>query len=250
MLPNTGCCVSAVMLWMIALFCCAVLIAYDVADFDFDFDDSDHKNPSKPLEKLCNIADPSGLNLAYNNYVVNFNITLMQANYVRYISTSGKNGCYPNPPNWKSCERKDCRWLNDSYGYDKLNCWDYVTGGLYDRGHLVPNADYGVDTFIISNAVPMKHDYNSGCWLVSENGIRRNYHGHIIYKGCDYSYGKYYLNKYNKKLYIPIGCYYVVVDNMQTDSIKILDYGYFEMRDDNRNCVKEKKLPYWIVCLA
>src|SRR5271170_3502362 len=46
----------------------------------------------------CVISDFEGINLYYPygeqfTFILNFNTTIMQANYVVYISTSGGNGC-------------------------------------------------------------------------------------------------------------------------------------------------------------
>lgn len=151
----------------------------------------------------------------------------MQANYVRYISTSGGNGC-------------DCRYFKaDPYGIDTLKDKDY-TNTNYDRGHLVPNADFGYDTYIINNVVPMNADFNRGVWAKSEQYIRDNYASYIIFKGCDYD-DQFIWTKTNKKLYIPKGCYYVVLDS---DYI-LRDYGYYLNKKDSE---LELKLPYWASC--
>lgn len=154
----------------------------------------------------------------------------MQANYVKYNSTSGGNGC-PN-----------CSYFrNDPYGYDILKSGDYTNTG-FDRGHLVPNADYGYDTYIINNAVPMNPSFNriDGSWYISEICIRERYARYEIYEGCDYS-DQYIVTSLDNKLYIPVGCYYVVLNDMN----HLEDYGYYL---NEAGSPKESKLPYWISC--
>ncbi len=187
--------------------------------------------------------DPeTDLNFPFNStdnevkFIVNFNLTTMQANYVRYISTSGGNGC------------KGCKFRDDPYKIDQLTPEDYqVISKEYDRGHLVPNADYGAVTYVINNIVPMKRKFNQGAWLKSEQYIRETYSGYQVYKGCDYNDMNYvqipgnFPGESGGKLYIPKGCYYVILDS---DHI-LQDYGYFLNQDDPE---LESELPYWAVC--
>lgn len=160
-------------------------------------------------------------------YVVEFNTTIMQANYVRYISTSGGNGC------------KGCTFREDPYKIDELMPNDYRYTG-YDRGHLVPNADYGYDTYVMDNVVPMNQQFNRGVWEQSEEYIRDKYSGCVIYKGCDYN-DAFVWTRSGKKLYIPLGCYYVVLYSDYT----LKDYGYYL---NEANSKVESKLPYWATC--
>lgn len=171
-------------------------------------------------------------------YAIDFNRSVMQANYVYYISTSGGNRC------------KSCKFGNDPYGIDIITSEDYTNTG-YDRGHLVPNADYGKDTYIISNAVPMIPKFNSGSWKMSEQFIRDTYAKYLIYKGCDYSYNNFILSNLGNKLYIPIGCYYIVFNNFKLPDTRalmkgdVVDYGYYM---NSVISVKEDKFPWWSRC--
>lgn len=170
-------------------------------------------------------------------YGINFNTTIMQPNFVYYISTRGGN----------RCDR--CRYFkNDPYNMDNITYSDYTHSG-FDRGHLVPNADYGEKTFYITNVVPMEHEYNAGVWAKSEQFIRTKYHGYLVYKGCLFT-DRYEVLPNGKRLYIPYGCYYIVFDSkvlpkngLFTGSV--LDYGYLEMIDGAKDV---KKMPYWISC--
>jgi hypothetical protein len=93
--------------------------------------------------------------------------------------------------------------------------------------------------------------FNRGVWKYSEQYIRDTYRNHLVYKGCDYSYEDYIVSNLGNKLYIPIGCYYIVFDIYELPYISkiitgnILDYGYYLNKDDP---VKENKLPYWVSC--
>ncbi len=180
----------------------------------------------------CKVINISDINLNYPNsttitYVVNFNTSIMQANYVKYITDN--NGTTCNSTYFKA----------DPYYIDTLKDNDYTKTG-YDRGHLVPKEDYGCDTNIISNAVPMVPDFNRGIWKSSEYMIRKYYPNHLTYKGCEYS-DNYIITPTLKRLYIPIGCYYVVFDPQNI----IVNYGYYENRNGS---IRENRLPYWISC--
>lgn len=163
------------------------------------------------------------------SYMVDFNTSTMQANFVKYISTSGGNSC------------KNCKFNKDPYNIDILNTSDY-TNTDFDRGHLVPNADFGIFTFYMPNVVPMYPGFNRGIWKDSETFIRSNYLGKTIYKGCEYNYSNYVISQYTNILYIPIGCYYIIIDEtIENDTL--INYGYYSV-DGNFH----KKLPYWINC--
>lgn len=191
------------------------------------------------------VMEPSNIINKYpaiNNftYAIDFNMSIMQCNYVYYISTSGGNMC------------TKCKYFRkDPYNINILRNDDYNNVG-YDRGHIVPNADYGYETYIISNVVPMNNIFNRNIWASSERDIRNKYSGHLVYKGCDYSYDKFIINSLNHKLFIPIGCYYIVFDillflpNITTVVTgNVIDYGYYL---NNNVSAKEYKLPWWIAC--
>ena len=205
---------------------------------------NNHRIQSHPDK--CQIVDVSGINLQYSanfnkkyftsrwihqdftddtksSYYVNFNKTIMQANYVKYVSTSGGNGC------------KKCSFRNDLYGESTLKTSDY-TNTNFDRGHLVPNADLGYATYVMTNVVPMKPNFNRGVWKQSEEYIRNEHAGKLIYKGCDYD-GNVIETDTRVKLYIPVGCYYLIFDGES-----LVDYGYYK---NERYAQLEKKLPYW-----
>jgi DNA/RNA endonuclease G (NUC1) len=165
---------------------------------------------------------------ADTKYVINFNTTIMQANYVRYVSTSGGNGC-------DGCQH----FHDDPYKINILKDGDYISSG-YDRGHLVPNADYGPDTYIIDNVVPMDGGFNRGVWAKSEAYIREKYSGFVVYKGCEYT-ERFIYSKLDNKLYIPKGCYYVILDANHI----LKNYGYYLNQKD---ADEQSELPFWANC--
>lgn len=195
----------------------------------------------------CTVIDPSGINLEYSfdnnnynfnyvsdaNYTVNFNLTTMQANYVKYIGTGGIS-------HFKTYYEND----RDPYKYDILTHEDYTNiqhhGEKLVRGYLVPNADMSGITFVMTNAVPMINDFYNGTWKLLEKFIREKYIGKLIYKGCDYD-DNFIKSNTGKQLYIPSGCYYLVFDNN-----KLIDYGYLKNQNDKQQ-KPEKKLPFWCV---
>lgn len=171
-------------------------------------------------------------------YAINFNDTLMQANYVYYI----------NPKDGNSCS--NCQYFRiDPYGINILKHEDY-TNTSFSRGHLVPNADYGYDTYIISNVVPMTYEFNQEIWNEVERYLRDKYKELLIYKGCEYSFDNYINSNLNNTLYIPLGCYYVVFDINILPEIyedikgNVLDYGYYK----HSKLQKNNTLPWWIIC--
>jgi DNA/RNA endonuclease G (NUC1) len=176
-------------------------------------------------------------------YYISFNETIMQADFVKYIQPDITNSC-------SSCSY----FRKDPYNINVLRQEDYTNTG-FDRGHLVPNADYGEDTYIISNVVPMLPKFNKGDWKKSEQLIRDKYPDKLIYKGCDYS-NEYIITSRNNKLYIPIGCSYFVFGTPSRSSgtynidklteLQLLDYGYLENNEAETPIIK--KLPYWIEC--
>lgn len=173
-----------------------------------------------------------------NTYYISFNREIMQADYVKYIQPNSTNSC------------RSCSYFKiDPYDINTLRNDDYTNTG-YDRGHLVPNADFGNDTYIISNAVPMNPYFNQRIWSKVEQMIRDNYKNKLVYKGCTYS-NQYITTKNIRKLYIPLGCSYAVFDSNdvnQTSDLILLDFGYLE--NNNMSDVKkiEKVLPKWTNC--
>lgn len=189
---------------------------------------NDNLRPYPPLNQSKSKGKPS--------YFIQFNRTLMQADFVKYIQPSTTSSCW-------SCYY----FKKDPYGIDVLSHDDYTNTG-FDRGHLVPNADYGSDTYIISNAVPMQPKFNQGSWRKSEEFIRRNYRGLLILKGCEYG-EKFLMSGKKNKLFIPMGCFFVVFNTSnynQTTGLQLLDYGYLENK--NISSLIVKKMPQWIKC--
>lgn len=182
----------------------------------------------------CNVTHYNNITLVFPyqsrevKYTINFNKTIMQPNYVYYISTEGGHSC------------EGCKFREDPYKIDILVSKDYNKSN-YDRGHLVPNADFGHDTFVMPNVVPMVPNFNRDAWAMSEEYIRKKYHGQLVYKGCDYSLNKYFISILKKKVYVPNGCYYVVFDH----TYNLLDYGYFL---NQKKSTKMNKLPSWVIC--
>lgn len=180
----------------------------------------------------------NGILLQYNNYYINMNQTTMQANYIAYICN-------------KDCNTGNCfdKWINDSLYYQWYNYNGIAAKYQLDRGHLVPYCDYSDATCTMNNIVPMNSVFNrNGAWRQSENYIRENYNSYLIIKGCEYDYNKFIITPNgSKKLYIPMGCYYVVTDsdNLHSTNFNIIDYGYYY--NNNNTCNnKQSKLPFYI----
>lgn len=88
---------------------------------------------------------------------------------------------------------------------------------VFDRGHLVPNADFGSSTYIMGNVVPQVRLFNRGPWRILEKRLRDNYSGDHILKGC------YYQDRNIAGIAIPEGCYWLVFDQGQVKEIGYID---------------------------
>lgn len=168
------------------------------------------------------------------SFGINFNKTLMQANYVWSISHDGK--CSDHTLHRTS-------WRSDPYGLHTLNIHSVFMP--YDKSHLVPYADWCDDTMILTNMVPMYGKFNRVVWKKVENHIRKMYAGNLVFKGCKYIPS-------NMLVHIPSGCYYVVTDLTDSSDIittntkfNILEYAYYTNVEDP---IRYKLLPYWIKC--
>jgi DNA/RNA endonuclease G (NUC1) len=147
-----------------------------------------------------------------------FDYSLRQAEYVEYIQQT-KGGCSSNPTFKQEPEQ--------AYSYD-----DYkpITS-KYDHGHLVPNADYGCQTYIMGNVVAQLRGFNRGVWRVNEEYIRKTYPGKKIQKGCKYT------GRNEAGINIPEGCYWLVFTLNGT----LIENGYV----DQFTGEKTKELPDW-----
>jgi DNA/RNA endonuclease G (NUC1) len=173
-----------------------------------------------------------GKTIDYSNYVVDYNTSYGQANYVVYISTSGNN-------NYSGCS-----YFNRSANYTSK---DYTNTG-FDRGHLVPDADYGKITCTMYNVVPMYPNFNRGIWKSYEFYVREKYAGMMIIKGCKYNPNARIFTPTGKLLYYPLGCYFIVTDSAALDvysKFNIIDYGYL-VNSYAANNTLYKELPWWI----
>lgn len=170
------------------------------------------------INKIKSIMQIVCLGLLFNyTFTLCFNSTIREANYVEYIQET-HGGCKPRP-SFKQIP-------SDSY-----NSRDYKNiTKKYDRGHLVPNADYGCSTFIMGNVVPQLKSFNQIYWKNIENMIRMRYEGMRVVKGCKYT------GKIISDINIPDGCYWLVFNNSE-----LIDNGYM-----NQFTLDEsKELPYW-----
>lgn len=188
----------------------------------------------------CNITEQNVV-LSYpyqkkSMYQISFDDETMQPIFARYHQPYFTNSC------------TTCYYFRkDPYNISILRFGDFINTG-YDPGHLVPNADYGRDTYIVTNVVLMIPNFNRVTWRVNDEMIRDKYKGKLIYKGCEYSDN--YINSSRKnKLYIPTGCYYVVFESddiNQINGLELLDFGYFDNVGIPTNV---KKLPDWMECV-
>lgn len=211
------------------------------------YNDKAHEYPPR---RVRSTSIPNKHLTRYQNsrYAIDFNDIYKQPNYAYYISTNGQNknvclncGFYRND-------------LNEFYRYDPYNINTLTYEDIIQLGnnkiHLVPDDDYGHNTYMASNVVPTSEDFQT-IWKLNEKFIRDNYLGKLIFKGCDYD-ENYYINTINTmKIYIPTGCYYVVFDSTMLPYPWskhygiVLDFGYYKHINGTQ---LEKKLPPWLDC--
>ena len=157
--------------------------------------------------------------IAYAFFTICFDSVLRQPEYVSYVQEV-HGGCQPKPT-----------FRQDPPQAMKSDDYKAITGLGYDRGHLVPNADYGCSTYVMGNAVPQLSNFNRGVWRVIEEKIRKNYPGKIIKKGCKY------VSRIVQGINIPEGCYWLVLDLNGT----LIDNGYADQFTGEQS----KELPAW-----
>lgn len=106
-----------------------------------------------------------------NGYIVSYNETCEQANWVYY--TIKPSDLIGNEITRRNDFRED---YSVKTGSAKLS--DYKNSG-YDRGHLKASGDEPCDsiqmseTFLLSNIAPMDASFNRGIWLKLENEVRK-----------------------------------------------------------------------------
>jgi hypothetical protein len=162
-----------------------------------------------------------GLLLTYT-FEVCFNETTKQANFVKYVQKVN-GGCK------SSYLKKDPS--------NAIPSNNYTGNGVYDRAHLVPNADYGCETNRMCNILPMKKEFNRGIWAVMEEEIRNKYPGKLIIKGPKYNHRPNII-KIQNDINVPVGFYWLVIDED-----KLIENGFI----DQFTNVVTKELPYWLV---
>jgi hypothetical protein len=168
-------------------------------------------------------------------YVIDFNVNTMQPYYAYYMIRTTTSICPSN--NYKP----------DPYGITNLNEQDYNESG-YVLNQLVPSINYGCDSYIITNTVPMTPTFDA-VWKEVDNNLRANYPNKLVYKGCTYST---FINNTDntKKLYVPDGCYYIVFEEKELPWTllrirdPVLDYGYYAHNNPNKQSI----YPSWFEC--
>jgi DNA/RNA endonuclease G (NUC1) len=216
---------------LIATICIGLFFAVHTALNDTPYD-------TLTINEFCKVLKPSNIEYKYpldnhNRFGMNFNHTTSQANYAYSLVSPYKY-------------RSNKYFSRDPNPIETLEEDDFFRIGM-EKGQLVP---MGFGTTIMSNAVPLVPAFNRGSWAQLEDFLRENYPNQLVYKGCEYPITP--VENYRfKKMYYPMGCYYVVFDStflptiLENFSGLILDSGYYLNEADSH---KERKLPYWIDC--
>ncbi len=111
----------------------------------------------------------------------------------------------------------------DSRTFAKVATGEF-TGSGYDRGHLAPNygiarcygRDAQLETFLMSNIVPQKHEMNAGLWRYLEERAATNYTGRFgevwVITGPVFSAEP---KKIGKGVPIPDACFKIFLDETE-----------------------------------
>jgi endonuclease G len=108
--------------------------------------------------------------IQHNGYIVSYNETCEQANWVYYVLK-------PSDLVGTETKRRNDFRADDSVKTGSAELSDYKYSG-YDRGHLKPAGDEPCDsaqmseTFFLSNIAPMDASFNRGAWKRLENHVR------------------------------------------------------------------------------
>jgi endonuclease G len=106
----------------------------------------------------------------YNGYIISYNETCEQANWVYYVIK-------PSDLIGDRTRRRNNFRVDDSIKTVTAELKDYRGSG-YDRGHLKPSGDEPTDstqmseTFYMSNISPQEPSFNRGIWKKLENRVR------------------------------------------------------------------------------
>ena len=109
--------------------------------------------------------------IKHNGYILSYNETCEQANWVYYTIT-------PFDLNGEKVKRKNVFKRDDKVKTGSASLSDYKGSG-YDRGHLKAASDEACDraqmdeTFLMSNMSPQTPSFNRGIWKKLENYVRR-----------------------------------------------------------------------------
>lgn len=121
-------------------------------------------------QSLPQKIDTNNQIIRHNGYIISYNETYEQPNWVYYVLTPEDLTCEKNKRNDNF--REDTSIPTGSATLD-----DYKKSG-YDRGHLKPVGDEPCDsaqadeTFLMSNISPQEPSFNRGIWLKLENYVR------------------------------------------------------------------------------
>lgn len=176
----------------------------------------------------------------YGTYIVDYNFTVGQANYVLYRPGVGR--IQSNETCWNR--------LADGYNYT----WrDYIglqiSQGI-DRGYLATRASQGVLACNMNNIVPMNSSFNQQIWQFTRTYLQARYPKHWVAVGCRYKDDRIIHNSRGKKLYLTDGCYYAVFSDdfefqgkiEKQTHVNLVTHRYYSAFGE-----VNEKLPWWLV---
>jgi hypothetical protein len=165
-------------------------------------------------------------------YAIDFNLSIMQANYVMYVSQNEPDrclGCWP--------------YKNDPYNYSLMTHDSYGNTGFND---IKLCDDFGHLSMYITNVIPIFRSFYP-IWNYHMNFIAANYPNHLTAKGCDYQWNDFVLivNDRFSRLYYTKSCYWIIFDTALITGLPapILHYGNIRSTSN----VSTLNLPYWVL---
>lgn len=191
---------------------------------------------------VCSV-DLIGIRLGYNyangsttpTFVVDFNVTTMQANYVFMLTI-------PTHTNTTTT-----RVISDPYKIDQLTPSDY-NSTAYNMLPIMNTGNPTVITNVIPASLPIIH-----AWENLMATLASKYPYKLIFAGCDYINDTYVMSSLGNRLYLPTGCFWIVFDSYALPATagsftgNMLDYAYYSINGFNLTNIPKRI--FWTTCL-
>ena len=195
-------------------------------------------------DQKCTIV-PVGIRLIYEygnatnayQFVVDFNITTMQANYIFYLLANVSNA--------------NVVITEDTYRIDRLTPADY-SQTAYNMMLLAMFANTPGNVLAVMNNVVPAFPPIISAWNNIIHLLAGKYSGKLIFTGCEYNIDSYVMSSLGNRIYLPVGFFYIVFDSNSLPAITsgfsgaILDYSYYAVGNFKLTNVPTRI--YWASC--